>query len=68
MAPRDQFRDASWRKSSHSNGATQCVEVASLGTRLTIRDSRDPDGPVLLLTARQMRDLARRMKAGQFSL
>jgi Domain of unknown function (DUF397) len=68
MAPHDQFRHAAWRKSTYSNGATQCVEVASLGTRLAIRDSKNPGGPVLLLTASQMRDLAHRMKTGQISL
>ena len=68
MVPHDQFRHAAWRKSSYSEGATQCVEVASLGTRMAIRDSKDPAGPVLLLTARQVRDLAHRVKAGQLSL
>jgi hypothetical protein len=68
MAPHDQFRHAAWRKSSYSQGATQCVEVAGLGAGVAIRDSKNPAGPVLLLTASQMRDLARRMKAGQLSL
>jgi hypothetical protein len=65
MAPHDQLQDAAWRKSSYSNGATQCVEAASLGGLTAIRDSRNPGGAVLLLTARQMRDLARRVKTGQ---
>ena len=31
MAPHDQLQNAAWRKSSYSNGATQCVEAASIG-------------------------------------
>jgi hypothetical protein len=52
--------DLAWRKSSYS-GATSgnCVEIAALpdGGR-AVRDSKDPDGPVLALTARQWTDLA----------
>jgi hypothetical protein len=65
MAPHDQFQRAAWRKSSYSNGATQCTEVARVGTRTAIRDSKNPGGPVLLLTAGQMRTLTHRIKTGQ---
>jgi hypothetical protein len=44
-----------WRKSSHS-GATDgnCVEVAALPARgRAVRDSKDPNGPVLSLSADQ---------------
>lgn len=38
-----------WRKSSHSNGGggNDCVEVMDLGESVAVRDSKDPDGPVL---------------------
>jgi hypothetical protein len=68
MTPHDQFRHSAWRKSSYSQGATQCVEIADLGAHLAIRDSKNPGGTVLLLTASQIRDLARRVKADQLSL
>ncbi len=37
-----------WRKSSHSgaNGA-ECVELAHAGTRVLVRDSKNPEGPAL---------------------
>jgi hypothetical protein len=34
-----------WRKSSRSNGQTECVEVA--GTLGAVRDSKSPAGPPL---------------------
>lgn len=45
---------AAWRKSSHSNGdGGACVEVADgLTGVLPVRDSKVPDGPVLVFPAR----------------
>jgi hypothetical protein len=43
-----------WRKSSHSGGqGGQCVEVAVAApvSAVAVRDSKDPDGPRLLLDA-----------------
>ena len=36
-----------WRKSSHSGSNGHCVEVAD---GVQVRDSKDPDGPVLSFT------------------
>lgn len=42
---------AVWRKSTKSGNNGQCVEVADLGDHYALRDSKNPDGPVLLFTA-----------------
>lgn len=44
---------ALWRKSSYTtaNGGN-CVEVASASMRVAVRDSKDPNGPKLLVSRR----------------
>jgi len=41
-----------WRKSRRSNASGNCVELAALphGAGLAMRNSRDPDGSVLVFT------------------
>ncbi|GAB3182025.1 uncharacterized protein DUF397 [Micromonospora palomenae] len=40
-----------WRKSTRSNGSGNCVEVAdNLAGMVGLRDSKDPNGPVLTFT------------------
>jgi hypothetical protein len=68
MSPHDQYQHATWRKSSYSQGATQCVEAAAIDGKTAIRDSKDPGGPVLLLGSAQMRALVRAIRTGQLGL
>ncbi|MFE7316668.1 DUF397 domain-containing protein [Streptomyces sp. NPDC057555] len=43
---------ANWFKSSYSGGeGNACVEVAELHGRVAVRDSKEPDGPVLAFPA-----------------
>ncbi|WP_310712937.1 DUF397 domain-containing protein [Streptomyces lydicus] len=44
---------SAWRKSTYSNGGdANCVEVADGGSAVVpVRDSKDPDGPVLRFPA-----------------
>ena len=53
----------SWHKSRHSDDkGGACVELAELGGRAAIRDSRDPDGPKILLTSAAFRALLTDLK------
>ncbi|MES9537548.1 DUF397 domain-containing protein [Actinomadura sp. NPDC000600] len=55
-----------WRKSSYSGTANDdvCVELAQLapGAGIGIRDSKDPDGGHLTLSATQFADLIEQIK------
>jgi Domain of unknown function (DUF397) len=65
---------ATWRKSSYSNGTGgSCVEIAMLtGTPgehdVAVRDSKDPHGPALTVTARHWRAFTAAIKAHELDL
>ena len=54
----------SWQRSSYSgsNGG-QCIEVAASG-RVLVRDSKNPDGARLAVSAQVWREFAARIKSG----
>ncbi len=57
---------AQWRKSSHSSGEGQCVEVATnLPGIVAVRDSKDPDGPNLIFASADWATFIRHVKAWQ---
>jgi len=58
-----------WRKSSHS-GSTggDCVEVARLDARQLVRDSKNPEGGVLVLHLDVWRAMVSRIKQGAYDL
>ena len=58
---------AVWRKSSSSGGNGNCIEVAAnLPGMVAVRDSKDPEGPVLTFSPAQWRAFATQVKAGEF--
>jgi hypothetical protein len=60
--------DAAWRKSQRSTQQGACVEVADLTTATAIRDSKDPDGPMLVFGRGEFAALLGAVKAGELDL
>lgn len=56
---------AIWRKSSYSGTQTNCVEIASVGMAIAARDSKDPDGPKMIISRAQWRDFVDGVKRGR---
>jgi hypothetical protein len=61
---------AMWRKSSYSSGnGGNCVEVAgNLPGAVAVRDSKDPDGPKLMLSRAAWRAFTAAVRHGEFDL
>lgn len=53
----------SWRKARRSNDNGQCVEVAN--TLDAVRDSKNPDGPVLTWTPEALGAFLAQVKRGR---
>jgi len=55
---------ATWRKSSYSgaNGGN-CIEIAAAARMVAVRDSKDPDGPVLTFAPNDWKRFADQAKA-----
>jgi hypothetical protein len=68
MTPAQHFASPTWRKSSYSSSSANCVEVAATGTSVAVRDSKDPDGPVLLYPRAGMAAFIAGVKDGEFDL
>jgi hypothetical protein len=47
-------------------GEGECVEVARVARTALIRDSKNPDGPRLVLAHGHLRDLLSNVKAGRY--
>ncbi len=63
------LKHANWRKSSYTGqeGGT-CVELADLALLVGVRDSTDPEGPVLSFGKGAVASLVARIKAGDLDL
>ncbi|NEA29490.1 DUF397 domain-containing protein [Actinomadura bangladeshensis] len=57
-----------WRKATASQGSQGCVELAPLAGSVAVRDSKDPDGPMLLFDRDVWRRLATQVGDGELDL
>lgn len=58
-----------WRKSSRSGSqGGDCVEIAGADQGVAVRDSKDPDGPVLTFAPRAWNDFLTKLKDRHSSL
>lgn len=57
-----------WRKSSYSDTATNCVEVAPVPSGTAVRDSKNPTDGFLTVRAREWTAFIDTVKSGRFDL
>lgn len=55
-----------WLKAQKSTYSGQCVEVASTVGKIAVRDSKDPDGPVLVYTPTEFSAFLEGARNGEF--
>jgi Domain of unknown function (DUF397) len=66
-APNFDRSRAAWRTSSYSNNGGACVEVAdNLPGIVAVRDSKNRNGPILVLTPAGWREFTAGIRAGEF--
>jgi Domain of unknown function (DUF397) len=57
---------ACWRKSSYSAQQGDCVEVAITADLMGFRDSKNPDGPPVIVSAKRGRTFIAAVRASKF--
>jgi hypothetical protein len=55
-----------WIKSSYSFANANCVEVQHEDSSVSVRDSKDPSGPVLTFTLDEWKAFTAGCRAGEF--
>jgi len=61
----DNIRASGWRKAKRCDSGS-CVEVARFGDSYAIRDSKNPDGPVLTFTEAEWTTFSSGVRDGDF--
>lgn len=55
-----------WRKATASNPSGNCVQASSFEGGVLVRDSKDPDGPVLVFSKAEMAAFLDGARRGEF--
>lgn len=58
--------EVAWTRASTCDEGTNCVEFAPVGGEVLVRNSNDPDGPVLRFTPEEWAMFLAGAKAGEF--
>ncbi|WP_153534169.1 DUF397 domain-containing protein [Actinomadura macrotermitis] len=61
------LKSGEWRKSTRSEGVGNCVQV-TVAYWVGVRDSKDPEGPVLWFTGDEWKAFLAGARAGEFDL
>jgi hypothetical protein len=65
--PAGQLGDVQWRKATATVPFGACVELSALPDgQIGMRNSRDPDGPALVYTRRELAAFVHGAQAGEF--
>ena len=59
-------RELFWLKAHCSTANGQCVEIASTVGKIAMRDSKDPDGPILVYTPTEFSAFLEGARNGEF--
>ena len=60
--------NATWHKSTRSNGQANCVEVADLHTgHRAVRDSKNPTGPALFIPSTAWASFTTAIRTGELA-
>lgn len=60
--------EVGWNKSTHSTNNGQCVETATGCGQIHVRDSKNPDGPVLTFSPQDWAEFTASVKAGRYAV
>ncbi|MGH3973026.1 MAG: DUF397 domain-containing protein [Pseudonocardiaceae bacterium] len=63
---RPELAHAVWQVSSYSGNSGNCVEVADLTARRAVRDSKNPTGPVLILSTAEWSAFTTGVRSSEF--
>jgi hypothetical protein len=62
----DERAALSWLKAQASSHNGQCVEIASADGKIAMRDSKNPDGPILIYTPAEFSAFLDGARNGEF--